>query len=571
VTVPNRFTGRIAPRLRRLVARIGEETWALAQVARSGALTPLPRGGLRAMSRAMRDYGPMAAAVSTAALRHGDRTALLDDRGPLSFADLEARSNAVANALLQRGLRGGDTVAILARNHRGFVDALFAAAKCGARIVLLNTDFGAEQLRAVLAAEGAEMLVHDDEYADAVTGIELRLGSVRAWAQTAAPDGLESLIRYGDPAPPPRPGTRPQLIILTSGTTGTPKGAPRAEPRTLVPAGGLLSAVPFRARQVTECCVPLFHALGFGHLMLGLLLGSTLVIRRRFDPQQTLESLAAQRCSAMIAVPIMLRRLIDLDPQAWESKDLSALRIVFVAGSQLGTALCTEALSKLGPVIYNMYGSTEVAYATIANPDDLTVQPGCVGRVVPGTVVRLYDEMGRVVPAGSSGRIFVGNAIPFDGYTGGGTKDRIDGLLASGDIGHFDSAGRLFIDGRDDDMIVSGGENVFPGEVEDALAAHPAVREAAVIGVPDEEYGQRLRSFVAVYPGCQLTEQEVKEYVRERLARFKVPRDVMFVEALPRNATGKVLKRLLDGDSAVDRPDPGLSGSGADPFEVGNQ
>jgi fatty-acyl-CoA synthase len=196
-------------------------------------------------------------------------------------------------------------------------------------------------------------------------------------------------------------------------------------------------------------------------------------------------------------------------------------------------------------VVYNLYGSTEVAYATIATPEDLAAEPGCVGRVVRGAMVKVLDEVGRDVPTGTTGRIFVGNSVQFDGYTGGGTKEIVNGLMSSGDVGHFDDAGRLFIDGRDDDMIVSGGENLFPGEVEEALMAHPEIVEAAVIGVPDEQYGQRLRSFVALRPGASLTEQDVKDYVKSRLARFKVPRDVIFVEALPRNPTGKVIKRQL--------------------------
>ena len=247
----------------------------------------------------------------------------------------------------------------------------------------------------------------------------------------------------------------------------------------------------------------------------------------------------------MIVVPIMLSRILDLGPDARKNLDLSALRIIFVAGSQLGAALCTRAMAAFGPVVYNLYGSTEVAYATVATPEDLTAEPGCVGRVVRGAVVKILDDDGREVPAGTSGRIFVGNSAQFEGYTGGGTKETIRGLMSSGDIGHF-SAGRLFVDGRDDEMIVSGGENVFPGEVEDALAAHPDLLDAAVIGVPDDQYGQRLRSFVVVRPGASLSEQDVKDYVTGRLARFKVPRDVVFVDELPRNPTGKVVKRMLD-------------------------
>ena len=435
---------------------------------------------------------------------------------------------------------------ILARNHRGFLDALFAAAKSGTRIVLLNTDFGGAQLGDVVRREGVDLLVHDAEYTEAVTGIDVRLGTIKAWSETRVADGLEALIADGDPSPPRRPAAEPKLVILTSGTSGTPKGAPRSGPHSLMPAGGLLSKAPFRAREVTECCVPLFHALGFGHLMLALLFGSTLVVRRRFDPEQTLDSLSTHRATTMIAVPITLRRIIDLGPEAWAGRNLAALRIIFVAGSQLGAGLCMAAQRVFGPVVYNMYGSTEVAYATIATPDDLAAEPGCVGRVVPGTVVKLFDEQGREVPAGTLGRIFVANGIQFDGYTGGGTKESIDDLIAAGDIGHFDGSGRLFIDGRVDDMIVSGGQNVFPAEVEEALADHPDILEAAVIGVPDDEYGQRLRAYIALNPGASLTEGDVKDYVRQRLARFKVPRDVRFVDALPRSPTGKVVRRLLD-------------------------
>ena len=536
------------PRLTAVTSRVRQEVWALGHLAHAGGLRPMPIRRFGAMSRAMRDYGPVGAAVSVAALRHGERTALIDDRGAVSFFDLDSRSNAVANAWREQGLRAGDTVAILARNHRGLLDALFAAAKSGARIVLLNNDFGATQIREVLGGEGADLLVHDAEYADAVTDLDLPLGCVQAWTDQPHGQSLDTLIYGGDPTPPPAPAGRSTLVILTSGTTGTPKGAPRSEPRSLRPAGGLLSKAPFRAGEVTECCVPLFHALGFGHLMLGLLLGSTLVVRRRFDPQHTLNSLAVNQATAMIAVPIMLRRMVDLDGRWWAGRDLSGLRIIFVAGSQLGATLCTRVTEAFGPVVYNMYGSTEVAYATIATPSDLAAEPGCVGRVVPGTVVKLFDDTGQQCAPGTPGRIFVANDIQFDGYTGGGSKDSIDGMMASGDVGHFDTAGRLFVDGRDDDMIVSGAENVFPAEVEEALATHPQILEAAVIGVADDEYGQRLRSFVALRPGAALSDTDLKDYVRQRLARFKVPRDVIFVDALPRNSTGKVLKRLLDTD-----------------------
>jgi fatty-acyl-CoA synthase len=202
----------------------------------------------------------------------------------------------------------------------------------------------------------------------------------------------------------------------------------------------------------------------------------------------------------------------------------------------------------LGENVYNLYGSTEVAWATIATPDDLRKAPGTAGRPPHGTIVRIFDEDGNELPRGETGRIFVGNEMRFEGYTGGGSKDDIDGLLSSGDVGHFDAEGRLFVDGRDDDMIVSGGENVFPAEVEDLLAGHEAIVEVAVFGVEDEQFGQRLKAVVVVRDGVRCSEDEIKAHVKSNLAAYKVPREVTFVDELPRTSTGKVLKReLQDG------------------------
>ncbi|MBV8350571.1 MAG: acyl-CoA synthetase [Mycolicibacterium sp.] len=539
--------------LANLPSRIGDEGWSLLQIARAGVLRPQSPRQIADMLRAVRDYGEMGALVRVAAIGEPDGVALIDERGPVTFGELDARSNALANEWRQRGLGPGACVAILVRNHRGFLDAFFAAGKCGARILLLNTDFGSGQLEEVVEREGVDLLVYDDEYSDAVAGINPRLGRIRAWADSPADDTIDAAIAHGDPSSPPGTGVASKIVILTSGTTGTPKGATRSQPWSLVPLGGLLGKVPFRAREVTECCAPMFHSLGFGHAMITMILGSTLVMRRRFDPQRTLDSLTRHRATTMTVVPIMLQRMLDLGAEALNDRDPSALRIIFVSGSQLGPELCTRAMDTFGRVIYNLYGSTEVAYATIATPQDLAQEPGCVGTVVRGAVVKIYDDADREAPAGTTGRIFVGNSVQFEGYTGGGSKDSLHGLMSSGDLGHFDEAGRLFIDGRDDEMIVSGGENVFPAELEETLAAHPDIAEAAVIGISDDAYGQRLRSFIVVRPGAALTEQEVKDYVKGRLARFKVPRDVRFVDALPRNPTGKVLKRHLDGE---DRSQP---------------
>jgi fatty-acyl-CoA synthase len=540
----------------KLAERFGDEAYYVALCIRSGLVRPELPHRVAQMLVAFERHGLLAGAVTIGAIRHGDQVAIRDERGDLTYKELDKRSNALANAWREHGLEPGDGVAILVRNHRGFLDALFAAAKCGARIVLLNTSFAGPQIREVAEREGTDLLVYDDEYSETLTGIDdPPHGRWRAWvddAETDAEDTIEALIAQGSPKPPPRPGQGPKIVILTSGTTGTPKGAPRSEPKSLSLVGGLLGKVPFRAGEVTELGVPMFHALGFALMALSLALGSTLVIRRRFDPETTLDSLEENRATALIVVPVMLRQMLDLGEDEVKKRDTSALRIIFVGGSAFGVELCKRALKAFGPVVYNLYGSTEISYATIATPEELQEEPGTVGGIVRGSIVKILDDDGEEVEAGTTGRIFVGNAGQFEGYTGGETKEQIKGLMSSGDVGHFDEKGRLFIDGRDDDMIVSGGENVFPAEVEELLAGHEAVEEVAALGVDDEKFGQRLKAFVVLRDGKQLSEEDAKAYVKDNLANYKVPREVVFIDELPRNPTGKVLKRELDGGSGDD-------------------
>jgi fatty-acyl-CoA synthase len=357
---------------------------------------------------------------------------------------------------------------------------------------------------------------------------------------------LERLLETGDASelvPPARAG---RIVILTSGTSGPPKGAIRRRPWSLDPVAALLSEIPLRARERTLIAAPMFHSWGLAQFVIGLALSSTLVMRRRFDAAATLHAIDEHGATALVVVPAMLQRILELGETAIGRHDLGALRVIAASGSPLPGALATRVMDVFGDVLYNLYGSTEVAWATVATPRDLRAAPATAGRPPRGTVVRLYDADDReVVQAGCPGRIFVTSEIVFDGYTGGGGKPVVDGLTSTGDIGHLDAEGRLFVDGREDEMIVSGGENVFPGEVEDVVARLAGVQDVAVVGVDDERFGQRLRAFVVLAADAQVGATDVQEHVRANLASFKVPRDVVFVGHLPRTATGKVLKREL--------------------------
>jgi acyl-CoA synthetase (AMP-forming)/AMP-acid ligase II len=420
-------------------------------------------------------------------------------------------------------------------------------AKLGADALYLNTAFAGPQLTEVAEREKPAALVYDEEFAGLLEGAREGRLCVVGWqeGQDREDPTLEELIAAESDAPLKPCDRVGRTVILTSGTTGSPKGANRSSPESLEPAISFLSKIPLKRRQTAVVAAPLFHSWGFAHFTLGLLLGSTLVLRRKFDPEQALAEVARYRCESLVVVPVMMSRILELPEEVRARYDTSSLKVVAASGSALPGDLATKWMDAFGDNLYNLYGSTEVAWASIATPADMRAAPGTAGRVPRGTVLKLYDEKGVEVPPGETGRIFVGNEMMFEGYTCGGTKDVIDGLMSTGDMGRLDEAGRLFVEGRDDEMIVSGGENVFPKEVEDLLTGHEAVAEAAAIGVEDEQFGQRLRAFVVLNDGKKASEDDLKQYVKKNLARFKVPREIVFLDELPRNATGKVLKREL--------------------------
>ncbi len=535
-----------------VIDQVLHKLWVAKTLAGAGVVRPTRPDRLVRTGLALQRWGPTPAAGYTAsAIRFPNETAVIDELGTLTFAEVDARSNALANAFAQAGISAGDGVAIMCRNHRGFIDVTVACSKLGANALYLNTAFAAPQITDVLEREGPVAVVYDEEFAGLVD--EAARGRKRFIAWYDGPDKpdcpiVEELIAGGDTTAPTPPAEKGRVVILTSGTTGTPKGASRKQPESLDPAAALFSKIPLHARQHTMIAAPLFHSWGFAHFTLGLSLSSTLVLRRKFDPELTLSDTAKHECTALVVVPVMLQRILELGEETLGRYDLSGVKVIAVSGSALPGELAVRLMDAFGDVLYNLYGSTEVAWATIATPQDLRAAPGTAGRPPRGTVVRLYDPEGKEVAQGETGRIFVGNEMLFEGYTGGGGKDVIDGLMSTGDVGHFDEGGRLFVDGRDDEMIVSGGENVFPREVEDLLSDHPDIDEAAVIGVDDDQFGQRLAAFVVTRGSASLSEDDVKAHVKKNLANYKVPRDVSFLDELPRNATGKVLKKdLRDG------------------------
>ncbi|WP_067687896.1 acyl-CoA synthetase [Nocardia jejuensis] len=497
-----------------------------------------------------RVFGPPATAIRRAARLWPDRPGLADERGELTYRELDERSNALARGLQRMGVKPGTVVGVLARDHRGLLLTMVALGKLGARLALMNTGFAKPQFAAVCERENVKAVLHDSEFLGLLDALPADLPRVLTWVDegTEIPDGtttLDDLIAANTKTPLPAPKKPGGFIILTSGTTGLPKGAPRDKTGPLSTVQ-MVDRIDFPQLGTMVIVSPIFHSTGFGTWLASTAFGNKTVVARRFDAEQTLRLIAEHGAQMLIAVPTMLHRMVELDPAIREKYDTSSLKGIVIAGSALSPELSIRTAEAFGPVLYNLYGSTECAVATVARPEDLAIAPGTAGRSPTTCEVVLFDDDGkRILAKNVRGRIFIRSGAPFKGYTDGRHKQIIDGYMSSGDVGHFDDSGLLFVDGRDDDMIVSGGENVFPQEVENLLLERPDIFDAAVVGVDDVEFGKRLRAFVVPEPGHTLDPAEIKAYVKGNLARYKVPRDVFFLDDLPRNATGKLLRKVL--------------------------
>ncbi|OZD66919.1 acyl-CoA synthetase [Rhodococcus sp. 05-340-1] len=487
---------------------------------------------------------------AAAAAKSPNEIALIDDRGTRTFAEIHHRSHRIAAGLHASGISPGSTVGILARNHSAMIECTVACGMLGVEVVLLNTGLAARQIETIAARHQLRVLFVDDEFDSMVRYLPDDVTRVSLSSHTAVPRRrtLEHFV-----APPSATFTRPDrpgsVVVLTSGTSGSPKGAVRPTPKGFGTVAAMLSRMPLRMNERMLIAAPMFHSWGLAALQISTPLRATVVLQDRFDPEDCLRAIEAHRCTSLIAVPIMLQRILDLPDEVRSRYDTSSLRVVACSGSALTGSTVSRFMDVFGDVLYNFYGSTEVSWATIATPEDLRAAPATAGRPPLGTTVAVLDANGTAVPVGTLGRIFVGNDMLFDGYTNAEPPStasaRGAALMDTGDLGYIDCNGRLFVCGRDDEMIISGGENVFPGPVEDAIANLPQVGEVAVVGVPDPEYGQRLAAFVVGRGSAGLDADMVRAYIRNRLSRFCVPRDITFLDELPRTATGKVIKRML--------------------------
>jgi len=536
--------------LRHELARIADIAKAVKRLRDTGILD---LGNLRGTLETAKNagvYGPQATLAIQGGRKYPTLPAVVDEHGTLTYKQVDDESTALARGLSGLGIAAGSVVGLLCRDHRGLILAMAACGKLGARLVLMNTGFAKPQFVDVCEREKVNAVLHDGEFSDLLDALPADVRRVLTWVDegTDRPTGvptIDDIIAANNSAPLPAPSRPGGSVVLTSGTTGLPKGAPRGKVSPLATAE-LVDRVPFPRKGTMVIVSPIFHGTGLATYLVGAALGNKVVTSRRFKPEGTLKLIADHEADMLVAVPTMLHRMVELAPDVIASYDTSSLKVIAIAGSALTPELSNRVQDTFGDVLYNIYASTECGFASVATPEDLRIAPGTAGRSPVGCEVVLFDEQGqRIDGANTPGRIFVRSEARFEGYTDGRSKQIIDGYMSSGDMGHFDNTGLLFVDGRDDDMIVSGGENVFPQEVENLLVERADVSDAAVVGVDDIEFGKRLRAFVVPVPGAQQNAEELKLYVKNNLARHKVPRDVVFIDEMPRNATGKLLRRVL--------------------------
>ena len=533
----------MASRLSRAVGLIGT-------MRRAGMIAPMRPDRYLKIAAAMRREGMgITSGFASAAQRCPDRPGLIDELGTLTWRQLDERCDALAAAL--QGLPGGSpkAIGIMCRNHRGFVEALVAANRIGADVLLLNTSFAGPAMADVVAREGVDTVIYDEEFA---TTVERALADrpdatrIVAWTNGEHELTVEKLIAEHTGLGPQRTGRKARMILLTSGTTGTPKGAKQSGGNAGVGTlKAILDRTPWRAEEATVIVAPMFHAWGFSQLVFAASMACTVITRRKFDPEATLDLVDRHQATGLVVVPVMFDRIMELPDDVRKRYRGRSLRFAAASGSRMRPDVVVAFMDQFGDVIYNNYNATEAGMIATATPEDLRAAPDTAGRPADGTEIRILDPEFNELPTGETGSIYVRNDTQFDGYTSGTTKDFHCGFMSSGDVGYLDENGRLFIVGRDDEMIVSGGENVYPIEVEKTLAGHPDVAEAAVVGVDDEQYGQRLAAFVVLSPGSSATADSLKQHVRDNLANYKVPREISVLDELPRGSTGKVLRNEL--------------------------
>jgi len=482
-----------------------------------------------------------------------DAPALSDDRHRLTYSEVDARVDRIAGELSARGIGRGAPIVIVLHNRIEVIEMQAVATRLGGAAVSASWRSTPDELAYVIDHSGARALVIEASLAEPILAAGDRFARVRGNIITVGGEvpgatSYDDVAEHGTARASTESAEEGAVVIYTSGTTGKPKGAVRTFGRDAHLAYmHVLAELPVRADDRHLAVCPLYHSTAFAFATITLLLGGSVHVEAKFDPERTLATLARERINTTAMVPTMLHRILQLPPEVRAAHDTRSLRAILSGGAPLSGTLAREVCEELGHVLYNFYGATETGINTIATPDELLRAPGTIGHAVGGNEIRLLDDQGQEVADGATGELFVRDSmlVRYHGDDHATRPAMKDGFFPGGDLAHRDRHGLFHIDGRKRDMLISGGVNVYPAEIEEVLATHPAVLEVAIVGAADADLGERVKAFVSLRPGAEASAAELVAYARARLSGPKIPREIVFLSELPKNPTGKILKREL--------------------------
>lgn len=478
-----------------------------------------------------------------------DRLALIDDDGVLTYRQFRDHSRILARHLLSLGEKELH-IGVMARNGRGIMYPLAAKGYAGAHIYLLNVGSSAEQIEGIIKETGINVLIADDEFADRMP--ENLDGVHFLWAHTTEPreNSLRKVIDRAEDVEKQKLPLLPKhgaIVLMSSGTTGIPKGIVRPEPKLPFVVAGVLRAVPMKAGQRIHMTASMFHTWGWSMTNIAFAARATLITQRVFDPEDCLAAIEKYKADGLISSPIFLKQMLQVEGH--ENYDTSTLQYIASSGHALSPEIVRSVNERFGEILCNIYGSTELTLAASANAEEVALHPTAAGKISAGTQLKILDDDGNEVPRGETGQIFLYNTTSLTGYTNPKTPMvKVGNLIQIGDLGYIDEENRLHVLGRIDDMIIVGGENVHPESVLDVLEPMPGIKDLAAMGVEDPDTFQRIAVWIVredSEAGAALTADSVRAWVADHLADHSIPRDVTFIDSLPRNATGKVMARFL--------------------------
>lgn len=462
------------------------------------------------------------AMLEVAVTKYNKRVAIIDDDRSITFKQLYIESNQLADYVFQfEGIREGKKVAILCRNHILLIESIFAVSRVGADLYLLNTDLGNEQVNNLLSSNKYDAIIYDSEFSSLVV-------NARCNGKKIDIKLLNQLTHCTSKIPRASSG---KLILQTGGTTGTPKAAGHKPSllNYLNPLSTMIRRMNILHYKSAYIGTPIFHGYGLALLLLFIALGKKCLVTKRFDAKHANHIINQHRVELITVVPIMLQRLLQLN-----NTNLQSLQCIASGSAKLNPKLVQLTSSRLGNVLYNLYGTSETGLNMIATPRDLNFSALTIGKKIFGSHIKIVDKMGKEVNSGVIGEIMVKNSWS--------QKYRINRWILTGDLGYQDKNGYFYLSGRTDDMIISGGENVYPSDVEHILSEHSEIEDVAVTGVLDEEFGERLRVFVKT---TYLTEEDIRKWLSTRVARYQMPREIVIVDCIPYTPLGKKDQKRL--------------------------